>query len=55
MIESPLLPHHQNYIDGRWVDGTSGRLLQVINPATGELLTEIPEAGPGDAARAIES
>lgn len=55
MIESPLLPHHQNYIDGRWMDGTSGRLLQVINPATGELLAEIPEAGPGDAARAIES
>ena len=31
----------KNYIDGEWVDGTSGRVIDVINPATGEVFAKV--------------
>ena len=31
----------QHYIDGRWVDSKGGRKLQVINPATEQVASEI--------------
>lgn len=55
MLESPLLPQTRSLIAGEWTDEGEGTLLRVKNPATGELLAEIPEAGARDARRAIES
>ena len=35
----------QHYINGRRVDGTSGRFADVFNPALGTVKTRVPLAG----------
>jgi aldehyde dehydrogenase (NAD+) len=40
-------------IDGQWID--SSRKFDTINPATGEVLTQIAEASTGDVDRAVEA
>src|SRR3954454_20392193 len=42
-------------IDGQWVDATSGHSFEVKNPATGEAIDTVPQAGPEDVSRAIEA
>lgn len=39
-------------INGEWSDG-SGKAFETINPATGEVLTQIAEAGPADVDQAV--
>lgn len=46
---------NKNYIGGQWVDAISGRTFPVHNPATGEELAVVPDAGRQDAAKAIEA
>ena len=46
MIDSPLLPHLDAYIDGRWTAAASGKTFKVINPATGDHLADVGLAGP---------
>jgi acyl-CoA reductase-like NAD-dependent aldehyde dehydrogenase len=41
------------HIDGQWVDAADGARFQTWNPGTGELLTEVAEARPGDVDRAV--
>lgn len=48
MIEKKKL-----YIDGEWVEGTSGNLLNCINPATEEVIAQVQEASITDAEAAI--
>jgi succinate-semialdehyde dehydrogenase / glutarate-semialdehyde dehydrogenase len=36
------------YVGGTWVDATGGKTMQVANPATGELLAELPDASRDD-------
>ena len=55
MIESELLDRPQGYYGGHWVTADSGDTLSVANPATGELLAEIPDMGEPDTARAIDA
>ena len=55
MIESPLLPHMQGYIGGQWVDAADGATMSVINPATGELLADVPRMGAEQTTRAVEA
>ena len=43
----------QNFVDGAWVDALSGKTSSVDDPATGELLGQVPNGGREDAARAI--
>jgi len=40
-------------IDGTWVDASDGKVLEVRNPATGELMDTVPAATDADAARAV--
>lgn len=47
--------HKRNYFDGQWIDAASGRTFSVRNPATGEELGVVPDAGRQDAARAVEA
>jgi succinate-semialdehyde dehydrogenase/glutarate-semialdehyde dehydrogenase len=49
----PALLHRQAYIDGRWVDADSGETFPVTNPATGEVLAEVPRMGAAETRRAI--
>jgi len=41
-------------LGGERVDATDGQVFAVRNPATGEVLAEVPKAGPEDVRRAIE-
>lgn len=44
---------YQMYIDGEWCDSSTGEVIEVINPATGELVGTVPKASPEDVDRAI--
>jgi len=43
------------FIDGRWVEADSGRTFSVENPATGEVIAQVPWAGREETRRAIEA
>jgi succinate-semialdehyde dehydrogenase/glutarate-semialdehyde dehydrogenase len=46
-------PPIRMYIDGRWTDGSSGRTVPVIDPATEDVLGEVPLASTDDLDAAI--
>lgn len=48
-----MASHYRMYIDGEWCDAASGRTLGVINPATEEIIREVPYGGREDARRAV--
>ncbi|RDW18372.1 betaine-aldehyde dehydrogenase [Oceanobacillus arenosus] len=41
------------YINGQWVDAVSGKTIETRNPATGEILTTVPDGGVEDINRAV--
>jgi aldehyde dehydrogenase (NAD+) len=43
------------FVDGEFVDGTDGRTLKSVSPATEEVLAEVTEAGPNDVDRAVKA
>jgi aldehyde dehydrogenase (NAD+) len=43
------------YIDGRYEEAASGKTIPVINPATGEQLTTVPDASAEDVDRAVRT
>lgn len=43
------------FIGGRFVEARSGKRFDVINPATGERLTQVAEAGPEDVDAAVQA
>ena len=45
----------QMYIDGEWCDSSSGEVIEVRSPATGELIGTVPKATPEDVERAIKA
>src|SRR6266508_1827229 len=49
------LKSRQLYIDGKWVDGSSDDELEVINPATEEVITTVPQASIDDVDRAVSA
>jgi hypothetical protein len=51
-VELPLL-RSQAYVDGRWVDADSAATFPVRNPATGEVVAEVPRMGAGETRRAL--
>jgi lactaldehyde dehydrogenase/glycolaldehyde dehydrogenase len=46
---------YQMFIDGEFVFSSSYKMMQVINPATEEIISEVPEGTVEDARRAIEA
>lgn len=45
----------QLFIGGRWVDGSSGEMVPVRSPATGEILAEVPLGSAEDVDHAVEA
>lgn len=43
------------YIDGSWVAADSGEQITVLNPATGEVVGDIPRLGKAETERAIDA
>lgn len=42
-------------IDGKWIKAESGKNFQVINPATSEIIAEVPSGEKKDACKALEA
>ena len=46
---------YKNLVGGEWVDAASGATMEVINPATGETIAEVPSCGAEDVDRAVDA
>lgn len=46
---------HKLWINGEWVDGQAGQRMTIENPATGQSLAEVVDAGPADVDRAVQA
>ena len=54
-LNDPDLLKQKAFLDGTWCNADSGKRMEVINPATGELIGTVPEMGNAEAQRAIEA
>ena len=52
-LNDPSLLRTQCLVGGTWAEADDGRTLPVINPATGELIALVPDAGAAETRRAI--
>src|SRR5512132_2690835 len=46
---------YKNIVGGEWVDSASGETMEVLNPATGEAIAEVPTGTKEDGDRAVEA
>ena len=53
--ESLEMKHTQLYVDGSWIDGEKGGSLDVINPATEEIVATVSCGTAADARRALQA
>lgn len=52
-LQDPALLRTQCYLDGAWVEADSGKRFEVDNPATGNIIANVPDCGAGETKRAI--
>src|SRR3954466_10367976 len=52
---SVTVSSYKNIVGGEWVDSASGETMEVLNPATGEAIAEVPRGTQEDADRAVEA
>lgn len=45
--------YNKTYINGQWIDGTSGKILNSINPSNGEIIAQVYENSIDDTKNAI--
>ncbi len=53
LLKQPALCKSQALINGQWCDADSGASFAVTNPATGEILCQVPKMGAAETDRAI--
>jgi betaine-aldehyde dehydrogenase/aminobutyraldehyde dehydrogenase len=46
---------HKNFVGGKWVEAVEGATMEVLNPATGETIAEVPSGTAADVDRAVEA
>jgi 1-pyrroline dehydrogenase len=44
---------YKNFVGGEWIDAASGETMEVINPATGETIADVPKCNTEDVDRAV--
>ncbi len=44
-----------NYIDGEWSESSSGKFVEILNPANGEVLGEVTQSTKEDVDRAVQA
>jgi succinate-semialdehyde dehydrogenase/glutarate-semialdehyde dehydrogenase len=54
-LADPELFRTKAYVDGAWVDADSGETFPVTNPATGDVIAEVPRLGATETRRALEA
>ena len=42
------------FIGGKWIDSSGSKMIDVINPATEEVMGRVPEGTPDDADRLLD-
>jgi 1-pyrroline dehydrogenase len=52
---SVTVSQHKNLVGGEWVDAIEGGTMEVLNPATGEVIAEVPSGTHADVDRAVEA
>ena len=52
---SVTVEQHKNFVGGEWVDAVEGETMEVINPATGETIAEVPRGTQADVDRAVDA
>src|ERR671933_1315485 len=52
---SVTVSSQKNLIGGEWVDAAEGETMEVLNPATGETIAEVPRGTADDVSRAVEA
>src|SRR5215208_4078193 len=52
---SVTVSQHKNFVGGAWVDAVEGGTMEVLNPATGEVIAEVPRGTQADVDRAVEA
>ena len=50
---STTVTSYKNLVGGEWVDAASGETMEVLNPATGEVIAEVPRGSEEDVERAV--
>ena len=45
----------KNYVNGEWVDSTSGKYIDIENPTTGEIIGQVPMSSADETKAAIEA
>jgi 1-pyrroline dehydrogenase len=52
---SVTVQQFKNFIGGEWVDAAEGATAEIVNPATGETIAEVPQGTEADVDRAVEA
>jgi 1-pyrroline dehydrogenase len=52
---SVAVSQHKNFVGGEWVDAVEGGTAEIVNPATGETIAEVPSGTQADVDRAVEA
>ena len=52
---SVTIAQYQNFVGGTWVDAAEGGTAEILNPATGETIAEVPQGTQADVDRAVEA
>jgi 1-pyrroline dehydrogenase len=52
---SVTVSQDKNFVGGEWVDAVEGGTMEVLNPATGEVIAEVPRGTQADVDRAVEA
>jgi malonate-semialdehyde dehydrogenase (acetylating)/methylmalonate-semialdehyde dehydrogenase len=54
-VAAPPITRLTNYINGQWTDSRAGEWRDVVNPATGETLAQVPLADAAEVNAAVEA
>jgi 1-pyrroline dehydrogenase len=52
---SVTVSRQQNFVGGEWVDAVERGTAEIVNPATGETIAEVPKGTEADVDRAVEA
>src|SRR5213083_3209711 len=52
---SVTVSQHKNFVGGKWVEAIEGGTMEVLNPATGETIAEVPSGTRADVDRAVQA
>lgn len=52
-LQDPSLLRQECYLDGVWTGAEDGSRFAVTNPATGQVIAQVPRCGAAQAQRAI--